>query len=183
LVVYFLGFGALVGAHSGSSVGKESTVAESDTSSADHAAAFTIIDSMFVVHFHADVQCSCCINVGEFANESLETHYVDVLESGKLSHKEYNIDDDSYLESNYEVSDAALAFEAFTGKGRTFKVIESVWDHCKDKNQFVAKFREELDGFVLELAVADSVSKTPDEARLPEKPTGLIRQLPKRRLE
>ena len=183
LVINLLGFGALVGAHSGSGVDRESTIAESDTSSADHGADFSIIDSMFVVHFHPDVQCSCCINVGEFANESLETHYADVLEAGKLSHKEYNIDDDSYSESNYEVSDAALAFEAFTDEGRTFEVIESVWDHCKDRDKFIANFQEELDSFVLELTVADSVSEAPDEATLPEKPAGLVRQLPKRRLE
>jgi len=151
-------------------VGNEMLTSESDTSSIHqlHTAAFSAIDSIFVIHFHPAIQCSCCINVGEFSQEALRTHYSGLCEEGKLSHSEYNIDDDSYIETGYEVSDAALAFEAFTERGHGFKLITSVWDHCMDKDRFVVTFREEMDAFVLEVAAADSLSKSPEgEDELP----------------
>jgi hypothetical protein len=180
LIICLSGFDTDAGASGEASIGKEVALTESGTASigARDTAAFSIVDSMFVIHFHPDIQCSCCINVGEFSNESLETRYSDVCKEGKLSYREYNVDDDSYLETSYEVSDAALAFEAFTVRGREFKVIESVWDHCEDRDRFMAKFQEELDNFVQELAVADSVSEALDRERtLPEKTLGIIRQL------
>ena len=106
------------------------------------------MDSLLVIHFHPEVQCSCCIKVGIYAKESLEKFYVKAYKLGRIIFREYNIDEDSSTAKEYKIFWSALGFEKFSGKKNEFKEIESVWEFCEDEEKFLPNFRKELDEFI-----------------------------------
>lgn len=106
------------------------------------------IDSLRVIHFHPTVQCSCCINVGNFSKKCLEKHYAKPYRDGRIMFKVCNINEDPATARKYEIFGSALGFEKFLGAKAEFKSIESVWEFCEDEKQFLESFREEMDRFI-----------------------------------
>lgn len=106
-------------------------------------------DSIFVIHFHPTVQCSCCINVGSFARKGLEQFYAKPYDDSLIIFKEYDIDEDSLTAKRYGIFWSALGFEKFLGEKDEFKEIESVWEFCEDEEKFTLNFKKELDEFII----------------------------------
>lgn len=129
---------------------KTSAVAKEDTNwiASEGKSPAADIDSVFVIHFHPTVQCSCCINVGNFARKGLEKYYAKPYEERRIVFKECNIDDDSVSAKRYEIFGSALGFQRFCGEKAEFEEIESVWEFCEDQGEFLPHFRRELDGFL-----------------------------------
>jgi hypothetical protein len=108
------------------------------------------IDSLLVIHFHPEVQCSCCIKVGLYAKESLGKFYAEPYKDSCIIFKEYNIDEDTVTAKRYKIFWSALGFERFSGREREFKEIESVWEICEEREKFLPNFKRELDEFMFE---------------------------------
>lgn len=108
------------------------------------------IDSLLVIHFHPEVQCSCCIKVGIYAEEGLEKFYAKPYKDSCIIFREYNIDEDTITAKRYKIFWSALGFEKFSGKTREFKEIESVWEICEEREKFLPNFKRELDEFLNE---------------------------------
>jgi hypothetical protein len=130
------------------------------------------IDSLLVIHFHPEVQCSCCIKVGIYAKEGLEKFFAEPYKDSCIIFREYNIDEDTITAKRYEIFWSALGFERFSGKTREFKEIESVWDICEDREKFLPNFRRELDQFMNETIKKKSEPKDKKKVRepTPQKP-------------
>jgi hypothetical protein len=121
------------------------------------------VDSLFVIHFHPTVQCSCCINVGNFAKKGLEKYYAKPYKEGRIVFREYNIDEDSSTAKKYKIFWSALGFrKIFKGK-EEFKEIKSVWPFCEDEEKFLPNFKKELDDFLLGEKKSKSQTKTQNE--------------------
>lgn len=105
-------------------------------------------DTLFVIHFHPTVQCSCCINVGNFSKKSLEKYYAQLYKSRRIIFKECNIDEDSLTAKKYQIFWSALGFQKSLKGKVEFKEIESVWDFCEDEVKFLPTFKKELDEFI-----------------------------------
>jgi hypothetical protein len=106
------------------------------------------VDSLFVIHFHPTVQCSCCINVGNFAKKGLEKYYAKPYKEGRIVFRERNSEEDSLTVRKYHLLESALAFQKFSGENNEFKEIESVWEFCEDERKFLPTFKKELDEFM-----------------------------------
>ena len=105
-------------------------------------------DSIIVIHFHPTAQCSCCINVGNFAKKGLEKFYSKPYKERHIIFREYDIDKDSSIAKRYKIFWSALGFEKFCGDEINFKEIESVWQFCEEKEEFLINFQEELATFI-----------------------------------
>jgi len=109
---------------------------------------FSNFDSIMVIHFHPTVQCSCCINVGNFSRKGLEGFYSKPYKDGRIIFKECNIDEDSLTAKRYKIFWSALGFKKlFKGK-EEFKEIESVWEFCEEEEKFLIDFKKELNAFI-----------------------------------
>ncbi len=139
------------------------TAAEKDTRSHSAKDSVPDFDSLYVIHFHPIVQCSCCINVGNFSRKGLEKYYAKAFKDGRIIFKECNIDEDTLTAKQYGIFGSALGFSKFPKGKEEFKEIESVWEFCEDEKKFLACFRKELDRF-LPGAKADTA-----EATMPQK--------------
>ena len=122
---------------------------EDSTQDTDISEYLSKIDTLFVFHFHPTVQCSCCINVGNFARKGLEHFYTKAYNDSLIIFKEYDIDEDSLTTIRYNIFGSALGFEKSRGGKREFKEIESVWEFCEDKDKFLLHFKREMDEFIV----------------------------------
>lgn len=120
-------------------------------------------DSIVVLHFHPTAQCSCCINVGNFAKMGLEKYYAKPYKEARIVFREYNIDEDSSTAKKYKIFWSALGFEKLSGGKNEFKEIESVWEFCEDEEKFLPNFKKELDEFMLASKKKKSQPKTQNE--------------------
>ena len=105
-------------------------------------------DTVYVIHFHPTVQCSCCINVGNFSKSSLEKYYSKLYKDGYIVFKECNIDEDSLMAKRYGIFGSALVFKKSLKGKEEFKEIESVWEFCEDEGKYLPDFKKELDRFM-----------------------------------
>ena len=117
-------------------------------------------DSLLVIHFHPAVQCSCCINVGNFSRKSLEKLYSEAYEDRCIIFQECSTDEDSTIIRKYKIFGSALGFKKFLKGKEEFKEIESVWEFCEEEEKFLLNFQKELDGFIAERK-EEKVKKNP----------------------
>jgi hypothetical protein len=107
------------------------------------------IDTLLVIHFHNTVQCSCCINVGDFSKIALDKYFKEPYKKGKIIFQECNLDEDSITAKRYKVFHSTLVLNKIIKKKDYFKEMEWVWDLCENKDKFAKKFQAELKNFIL----------------------------------
>ncbi|MGB2696551.1 MAG: hypothetical protein WBD28_01670 [Candidatus Zixiibacteriota bacterium] len=134
----------------------QKTTSKESTGKIDISEYFSKIDTLFVIHFHPTVQCSCCINVGNFARKGLEQFYAKPYNDSLVIFKEYDIDEDSSTAKKYGIFWSALGFEKFCGGEKEFKEIDSVWEFCEEKEKFLLNFKREIDEFIMRSKKAKS---------------------------
>jgi hypothetical protein len=120
-------------------------------------------DTLFVIHFHPTIQCSCCINVGSFAKKGLEKYYAKPYKEGRIIFKECNFEEDSLTAKKYKIFQSALGFRKIIKGKEEFKEIESVWEFCEDEAKFLPNFKKELDDFIGALKKEKRQPKTQNE--------------------
>ena len=120
-------------------------------------------DTLFVIHFHPTVQCSCCINVGNFSKKGLEKFYAKPYKEGRIIFKECNFEEDTLTAKKYRIFQSALGFRKIIKGKEEFKEIESVWQYCEDEAKFLPNFKKELDDFIGALKKETRQPKTQNE--------------------
>lgn len=108
----------------------------------------TDFDSILVIHFHPTIQCSCCINVGNFSKKGLKEYYSEPDQKWQFLFREINIDEDTLTAKKFQVFWSALGFEGISKREAVFKEVESVWEFCEDEKKFLQVFKKELDDFL-----------------------------------
>lgn len=144
------------------------TAAKEDTSSHSAGDSLPDFDSLYVIHFHPIVQCSCCINVGNFSRKGLERYYAEAFKDGRIIFRECNTDEDSLAVKKYNVFGSALGFSKFPKGKEEFEEIESVWEFCEDEKKFLVCFRKELDRFLLRAKADTAEARTSEKTDKPE---------------
>jgi len=149
----------------------QKTTYEESTEEIDLSEYLSKIDTLFVIHFHPTVQCSCCINVGSFARKGLEKFYAKPYNDSLIIFNEYDIDEDSTTAKRYNIFWSALGFEKFRGGEKEFKEIESVWEFCEEKEKFLLNFKREINGFIVgsENSESEDQNRKKDTVKLKDK--------------
>jgi hypothetical protein len=124
-------------------------------------------DTVFVIHFHPTVQCSCCINVGNFSKKGLEKFYANPYKEGRIVFKECNIDEDTLTAKKYQIFWSALGFRKISKGKNDFIEIESVWEFCEDEDKFLHNFKTELDQFLREDKEGEDSTTTKNKKTIP----------------
>lgn len=149
----------------------QKTTSEESTEKINISEYLSKIDTLFVIHFHPTVQCSCCINVGNFARKGLEQFCAKPCIDSLIIFKEYDIDEDSSTAKRYNIFWSALGFEKFSGEKKEFKEIESVWEFCEEEEKFLVNFKREIDEFIMRSKKGGSEDQdtTEDRVKLTDK--------------
>jgi len=98
------------------------------------------LEKIEVYHFHATRQCYTCKTVGAFSEETINTYFVDELESGKLVFDHINVDlpENKALATRYEATGSSLFIGAYYGDGSFIKEENTnVWYKIDNKEEFI----------------------------------------------
>ena len=96
-------------------------------------------DRVEVYHFHGNAQCSSCIAIGQYAEETVNAYFSEELKSGKLifAHVNYDLPENKALAEKYGVTGSSLWIGTYVNG--TFKAEENinVWYKLYNKEEYM----------------------------------------------
>ena len=115
--------------------------ANTDTKPASYAEADELtIQKIEIFHFHGTNQCTSCILLGEYAEETVNTYFSKELESGKVifDHVNYDLPENNELAVNYGVTGSSLWLGVYAQDGFYKEENINVWYKLNDKQDYMS---------------------------------------------
>jgi len=106
------------------------------------------IEQIIVVHFHRVHQCTCCINVGKWAEETIQNHFPDEYESGKIVYMDVCVEENRELARKYNAYGASLFINVVKDSNENITENMIVWQYCFDHDNYVAYFKQLLESLL-----------------------------------
>lgn len=98
------------------------------------------IEKLEILHFHGRNQCYSCITVGNYAEETVQKHFAEELESGKVVFRHVNgeLPENRELLVKYGATGSSLWLGTYTKEGGfTAEQNINVWYKINDKNGYM----------------------------------------------
>lgn len=97
------------------------------------------IQKIEVIHFHGTQQCSSCILLGQYAEETVNTYFSKELESGKITfdHINYDLPQNNELVMKYGVTGSSLWLGVYDENGFHKEENINVWYKLDNKQDFM----------------------------------------------
>lgn len=115
--------------------------ANTDTKPASYTQADGLtIQKIEIIHFHGTNQCTSCILLGQYAEETVNTYYSKELESGKVTfdHVNYDLLENNELAVKYGVTGSSLWLGVYAEDGFHKEENINVWYKLNDKQDFMS---------------------------------------------
>jgi hypothetical protein len=107
-----------------------------------------LVDQVLVVHFHRVHQCTCCINVGKWAEETIQKYFPVEFEQEKIVYMDVCIEETPELSRKYNAYGSSLFISIISGEEETITENMEVWTHCFDHDAYVDYFKNFLDSIL-----------------------------------
>lgn len=108
-------------------------------------------NQILVVHFHRIAQCTCCINVGEWAEETVKKLFPREFESGTIRYLNVGIEENPELANKYNAYGASLYINIVKeGRDNITENVE-VWQYCFDHDNYVSLLKTVLENALEQL--------------------------------
>lgn len=98
------------------------------------------IEKIEIIHFHGTNQCSSCITMGDFAEETVKTHFKDELDSGKITFDHLNgeLPENKEKAKKYGATGSSLWIGTYYKDGTFEKEQDTnVWYKINNKQDFM----------------------------------------------
>ncbi|MBU6997821.1 MAG: hypothetical protein HXS49_08850 [Theionarchaea archaeon] len=102
-------------------------------------------NQILVVHFHRVAQCTCCINVGEWAEETVREFFPREFESGTIQYLDVCVEDNPELASKYNAYGASLYINIVKEGRDNITETMDVWQYCFDHDNYVRVMKTVLE--------------------------------------
>jgi hypothetical protein len=119
--------------------------------SADEAAAAPPEDGVVVYYFHGDVRCATCRKLEAYSEEAVRTGFAADLESGAMSYRAVNIDQEpnKHFLTDFQLTNKAVVVVEYAGgEPVRYENLSKVWQLVRSKEKFVGYVQEETRAFV-----------------------------------
>ena len=140
ILVLCVGAGLIFGSISGSSSMVDAASpgaldALSNSSTSQNISDITNLPVLTLVKFHGYQQCTSCINLGKFANSTLQKNYLDKLASGQIAYFDINVEaePDNALVSKIKPTYASLFLIANKAGIESFEELAQAWYYTGDQ--------------------------------------------------
>ena len=107
-------------------------------------------DSIEVVHFHGTQQCSSCIAVGKYAQQTIQEKFPDEFASGRIVFKEINIDlkENNDIVTKYQAGGSSLFINAIRGTTDDIAQDTTVWQLVNNEEKYIQYFEGKLNALL-----------------------------------
>jgi hypothetical protein len=97
------------------------------------------VSKIEIYHFHATAQCYSCKTVGQYAEETILTHFSEELDSGKISFASVNVDEGSNMAiaQKYGATGSSLWLGIYDDSGFHAEQNINVWYKINDKQAYM----------------------------------------------
>lgn len=97
------------------------------------------IQKIEVIHFHGTQQCTSCVLLGQYAEETVNTYFSKELESGKITfnHINYDLPQNNGLVMKYDVTGSSLWLGVYEENGFHKEENVNVWYKLNNKQDFM----------------------------------------------
>jgi hypothetical protein len=106
------------------------------------------LDQIVVVHFHRVQQCTCCINVGKWAEETITLYFPDEYEAGKIIYMDVCVEENQELARKYNAYGASLFINVIEEGNDNITENADVWKYCHEHDAYVDLFRQVLENIL-----------------------------------
>jgi hypothetical protein len=106
------------------------------------------VERIEIHHFHGTNQCYSCITVGEYAEETLKTHFADELKSGKIVFRHINgeLPENQEIVVKYGATGSSLWIGTYTKDGQFIAEQNiNVWYRINNKSSYLSYLKEVID--------------------------------------
>ena len=104
-------------------------------------------DTVTVWYFRSSMRCASCIKIESYAQEAVQTHFADELESGRLVWRVVNVEEpgnEHYVQDYQLVTKSVIVSTVRDGRQTAWKNLDRVWELIPDKPGFIAYVRQEV---------------------------------------
>jgi len=106
------------------------------------------IEKIEIIHFHGTHQCTSCITVGKYAEETMSTYFSNEVKSGRMSFSHINVElaENAELTKKYGVASASLWIGTYYKNG-TFAKEENVnvWYKISNREEYLSYLKGVLE--------------------------------------
>ena len=90
------------------------------------------------IKFHGNSQCTSCINLGKFANETLVKNYKTEIAAGTIEYRDINAEAEPNhsLVQKYKPNHASLYLETTKPGNVEFEELVQAWSYTSDKSAY-----------------------------------------------
>lgn len=108
-------------------------------------------DQILVIHFHRINQCTCCINAGKWAEETVKLHFPEEYSQGTIVYMHVCIEENRDMATQYNVYGPSLYINVVKNGNSNITNAMQAWQHCHDYDTFVAVFTQMLEDALQEI--------------------------------
>ncbi len=105
------------------------------------------VEKIEVYHFHGESQCFSCKTIKEFAEETVNTHFQDLLKSGKMEFKSIDVTlpENREITMKYGATGSSLWIGTYIDGKFNKEENTNVWYKVKDEADFTSYLKGLLD--------------------------------------
>ncbi|MBU7013266.1 MAG: hypothetical protein HXS52_08855 [Theionarchaea archaeon] len=119
--------------------------------SSDMSTDVTKESQILVVHFHRINQCTCCINVGKWAEETIKEFFPGEFESETIRYLDVCVEENPELASKYDAYGASLYINIVKEGTDHINENAEVWQYCFDHDRYISLLKTVLDDALQQL--------------------------------
>ena len=100
-----------------------------------------------VVKFEPARPCSSCANIGNFAKETIEIHFPEDYESGRISYETVNFQDPGNIDMarKYGIRGSSLYINVIKDGEEEIIDANDMWNYVWNKEEYIKVFKNKLD--------------------------------------
>lgn len=107
----------------------------------------TGVEKVEIFHFHGATQCDSCITLGRYAEDTVNTYYMDEQESGRLvfRHIDMTLPENKEVVDRYGPTASSLWIGIYDSRGFYSQQLLTPWYLLGSKAEYVTYLREVID--------------------------------------
>lgn len=105
------------------------------------------VEKVEVYHFHATRQCTSCIVLGEYAEETVNTYFAPELASGRIVFAHVNVDlpENRDIVEKYRPTGSSIWIGVYDGDGFHKEEDIKVWYRLGDRDEYMTYLKEVIE--------------------------------------
>lgn len=101
--------------------------------------------TMELLYFHRTERCTSCNNAEQYARDTLDQYYKEEVESGEISFRSIDYQQDKVTSEQYGVKVQGLKIRTASGGQENVKDVPQIWSYVSDRDAYMNYLKSVID--------------------------------------